>query len=89
MCIDSIKRKTCCEPRKTDANDGRVVTFTFNVLRRRPTEWGVGGLSYRFWYAKSCPWQAFSRLCAVIATVGYAHRVPTLEEGGVGKHPPF
>jgi len=35
-------------------------------------------------------WQAFSRLCAVIATVGYAHRVHTLGEDGVGKwHSPF
>jgi len=58
-------------------------------LRRRPTEWSVGGLSYRFWYAKSCLQQAFSRLCVVIATVGYAHRVQTLGEDGVGKHSPF
>ena len=40
--------------------------------------------------AKSpCLWQAFSRPCAVIATVGYAHRVPTLGEDEVGKHSPF
>jgi len=43
-------------------------------LRRRPAGWSVGGLSYRFGYATSCLWQEFSRLCAVIATVGY--RVP-------------
>jgi len=48
----------------------------------------VGGLSHRFWYAKSWLWQAFSRLCAVIATFGYAHRVPTLGEDRVGKHSP-
>jgi len=53
-------------------------------LRRRPTERGVGGLSYSFWYAKSCLRQAAftGRPCAVIATVGYAHRAPMLEEDG-------
>jgi len=28
-------------------------------------------------------------LCAVIATVGYAHRIDTLGEDGVGKYSPF
>jgi len=48
----------------------------------------VGGSFYRFWYEKSCLQQAFSRPCAVIATVGYTHRVPMLGEDGVGSTPP-
>ena len=47
----------------------------------------VGGSFYRFWYERSCLQPAFSRPCAVIATVGYTHRVPTLGEGGVGSIP--
>ena len=47
----------------------------------------VGGSFYRFWYEKSYLQPAFSWPCAVIATVGYAHRVPTLGEGGVGSIP--
>ena len=60
-----------------------------SLSSRRPTEWGVGGLSYRLWYEKFCLWQAFSRPCAVITAVGHTHRVPTLGEDGVGKHSPF
>ena len=67
---------------------GSICTF-HPYLRNRPAEWGVGGLSYRFWSAKSCLWQAFSWLCAVIVTVSYVHRVPTLGEDGVGKHSPL
>jgi len=66
----------------------RQNTLYFRPYLRR-WQWSVGGLSYRFWYTKSCLWQAFSRFCAVIATVGYAHRVHTLGEDGVGKHPTF
>jgi len=55
----------------------------------RPNAAGAEGSSYRFWYDKSCPRQAFSRSCEVIATVSYTHRVPTLGEDGVGKHSPF
>ena len=50
-------------------------------------------LEYPGWEGDQCQESdsmlILERLQVVIATVGYAHRVHTLGEDGVGKHSPF
>jgi len=50
---------------------------------------GCGWIVLQILVRKVLSMQAFSRLCAVIATIDYAHRVHMLGEDGGGKHSPF